>query len=1092
MKNIKKHIQSLNGFTLVEILVVISIISILFVILMPQINASFIKSQEAGVKSDFRVFQLAMETYMHESKGKNIKMPQLNDHLDKGHAVREVGSMMQTLSLDPWGTPYEVEFGNRKILFTSYGKDEKDDAENYAVTTYYHEGIIDSCTTGFDSGNIKLSSITDIPIGFTCGDDLSTAMAPPKESLPTPKNFVATTVTNNQVTLNWDSVTGATSYVLKRNGTTIYMGSSTSFTDLGLVAGTDYTYTVSAKNTTAVSAAANLKVTTVLSAPGTPTHLVASDVTDTSLVLNWNPVPRATSYKLERNGTVIYTGSSNSFSDSGLTFNQAYSYSLIAINNTGQSSPYTISVTTKLMEVGDGIPTNPYIIYNVEQLQRVDYCLTCHFELGNDIDSSSATSWNGGTGFSPIRSRTSEQFFSGQLDGKNFTIHNMTLNRPTEDWVAIFDYLSEGATLKNINVSDSTSVGKDNVALLVGGVAAGATLSNIHVDGKVTGINFIGGISGYSEGEFANVSSNSIVIGEDRIGGITGENYGTVSIASFDGNVTGTIRSIGGVAGYNEGSISQASSEGTVTGTSFVGGVVGLNESNLTDSSSSATVYGTVNEIGGVVGCNHDGTIERVISSATVNGDSDAIDIGGVIGGNHNALTDATSTATVEGYDGIGGVVGSNFGIADEVTFTGQVVGINNVGGLVGLNKLNSTLKNSASDSYASGVISIGGAVGGNIGNVLNVTASSNVEASDSEAGGLVGRNDGLINGSVVTADVNSDYQAGGIVGDNNGDIDNVSFIGSVTGDESIGGIAGANDGRVTNSTTKAVAFGFSYIGGLIGYNGTDAHLENLTVLVGSEIDGTEFIGGGVGQNNGVAIKLASHATVTGYQNVGGVFGFTQNTVTNLTSSGHVEGQISVGGIAGESSGNLKNAQSTANVVGIDKVGGIVGRNYILIENTAFNGNVNGDNKVGGIAGENEELISLSHSLGNVNGKTKVGGLVGKNDYEVVNSYSKSKVVGTSDVGGLVGDNTVTITNSYSTGLVTGTSTKGGLVGLNGVGTTIANSYYNSVTSGQSDTGKGSARTTTQMKSQSTFVGWNFTSVWAINPSVNEGYPGFK
>lgn len=1146
MKKITQHLNTAKGFTLIEMLVVISIIATLFVFLMPQINASYIKSQESGVKTDFRTFQLAMESYMMESKGKSIKLKPFNDHLDNAHLVELVGTKMQTNSSDPWGTPYEVEFGNRKIVFTSYGKDEKDDLENYTVATYYHEGIIDTCTSGFDTGNMKLASIKDIPIGFTCGDNLATSMPSPEESLPTPKNFVASNVTHNNATLSWSSVSGATSYVLKRNGTTVYTGNTTSYNDVDLVTGTDNNYTLVAKNATSISSAAVLKVTTPLVAPSAPTHLVASNVTDTSLVLNWNMVPGATSYKLARNGVVIYTGKTGVFADSGLTFNKKYTYSLTAINNAGESSPYSISVTTKLMEIGTGIPTNPYIIYNVDQLQRVDFCLTCHFELGNDIDSSKATSWNNGAGFEPIRSKTTESYFSGQLDGKNYTIHNMSINRPAEDWVAIFDYLDTNGVLKNIKIEDTMIIGKDQVGLLVGGIAKGAKLTNIQVDGDVMGGLYVGGIAGYSEGEISNVSSASKVTGDDKVGGIVADNFGIVTNSSFDGEASATLHSVGGLVGYNNGTVSYSDSRGTINGAMYIGGIVGFNDNVLSDSTSSATINGSESEIGGIVGRNHEGTVNRVISTAIVNGDSNTIDVGGVVGYNNSSILNATSTAIVNGYQGIGGisgandgsvqtvdfngsienvhsdgggiigsnfgtltdaistgsilgtddeiggVAGSNFGIIEDAQFTGNVIGQNNVGGLVGFNQIGSQLNDSTTDSSVSGVEFIGGATGRNSGTITGLTVKSIAEASDSDVGGLTGINEGEIYDSVVTANVNSDNQVGGVAGDNNGLIDGVTFDGSATGHSSVAGIVGTNEGELYNSTAKADVFGFTYIAGGIGYNHSTGYAENVDTLVDSNIEGTEHIGGVIGHNIGDASGLSSKATVVGYEIVGGIFGFTEGLVSDLDSNGFVEGERTVGGIAGTNSHIIADAHSYADVVGVFQVGGIAGSNYMIVEHSSSQGSIQGDSRVGGLVGENLMEVRNSNSFATIDGRTNVGGLVGKSGHKVLNSYSTGTVTGSTDVGGLVGDNTGSVTHSYSVGKVVGTSTYGGLVGLNGTSATVTNSYYNSSTSGQSDTGKGAGRTTAQLKTQSTYVGWNFTNVWVLNPSVNSGYPNLR
>jgi len=70
---------------------------------------------------------------------------------------------------------------------------------------------------------------------------------------------------------------------------------------------------------------------------------------------------------------------------------------------------------------------------------------------------------------------------------------------------------------------------------------------------------------------------------------------------------------------------------------------------------------------------------------------------------------------------------------------------------------------------------------------------------------------------------------------------------------------------------------------------------------------------------------------------------------------------------------------------------------------------------------------------------------------------------------------------------VTGAITVGGLVGVNSG--TVTSSYYDSETSGQSDTGKGDPKTTAEMKSQTTFVGWDFDEVWGIDAEINDGYP---
>ena len=101
------------------------------------------------------------------------------------------------------------------------------------------------------------------------------------------------------------------------------------------------------------------------------------------------------------------------------------------------------------------------------------------------------------------------------------------------------------------------------------------------------------------------------------------------------------------------------------------------------------------------------------------------------------------------------------------------------------------------------------------------------------------------------------------------------------------------------------------------------------------------------------------------------------------------------------------------------------------------------------------------------------------------------------------------IDNCYSIGLVNGDNHPGGFVGELGSGI-IANCFYNSETSGQSDTtGNTTPRTTEQMQDvdTSTDVGevpgltaaWDFvddpnddvgiSDIWNISGTINSGYP---
>jgi len=142
------------------------------------------------------------------------------------------------------------------------------------------------------------------------------------------------------------------------------------------------------------------------------------------------------------------------------------------------------------------------------------------------------------------------------------------------------------------------------------------------------------------------------------------------------------------------------------------------------------------------------------------------------------------------------------------------------------------------------------------------------------------------------------------------------------------------------------------------------------------------------------------------------------------------------------------------------------------------------------------------------------GLLVGQATPESViqNCYATGRVYGTSPVriGGLVGENAGLIEYCYAAAIIDPgpfhdpdpapeepLSLAGGLVGANGTIEEneyinygiVRDSYYDYEVAEVTDTDKGDPKTTAEMKSQTTFVGWDFDEVWGIGAEINDGYP---
>ena len=132
MKNSNK-----KAFTLVELLVVIAIIGILFVVLISKVDFATDKAKATGVQTDFRSFQLAVETVARENAGLSplVKITgdtdadgvkdadetwaydysalvaALNKNLDpKLHITLENDGTMTIGAKDPWKEVYTVEY----------------------------------------------------------------------------------------------------------------------------------------------------------------------------------------------------------------------------------------------------------------------------------------------------------------------------------------------------------------------------------------------------------------------------------------------------------------------------------------------------------------------------------------------------------------------------------------------------------------------------------------------------------------------------------------------------------------------------------------------------------------------------------------------------------------------------------------------------------------------------------------------------------------------------------------------------------------------------------------------------------------------
>jgi chitodextrinase len=157
------------------------------------------------------------------------------------------------------------------------------------------------------------------------------------------------------IALTWGASTddtGPTAYRVYRNNALVATVSSTSWTDSSVTAGATYTYSVRALDAAAnLGDASSVAVAADVTPPDPPASLDAQWVGGPSRVeLAW---PAATddvgvaTYEVSRDGTVLGSTSSTTFTDSAIAPSTTYAYSVVAIDAGGnRSTPVSAAVTT--------------------------------------------------------------------------------------------------------------------------------------------------------------------------------------------------------------------------------------------------------------------------------------------------------------------------------------------------------------------------------------------------------------------------------------------------------------------------------------------------------------------------------------------------------------------------------------------------------------------------------------------------------------------------------------------------------------------------------------------------------------------------
>ena len=795
---------------------------------------------------------------------------------------------------------------------------------------------------------------------------------------------------------------------------------------------------------------------------------------------------------------------------------------------------------------GEGTEENPYLISNKAHLNNVRKYPDAHFKMVSDIVFTEADFaeggefYNDGQGWEPIGGNGSTTF-TGVFDGEEHTITGLYCNHSGDErqYVGLFGY--NKGTIRGLEIEDSDI----SASLYTGGIVGrnDGTIINCYNTGSVSASSplsshiyiYVGGIVGYNGGAISNCynAGNVSAFSEySYAGGIAGSNGGTISNCCNTGNVwaspsDGDNADVGGIVGDSYGTITNCYNTGNVLASSsyytYAGGIAGRN-------------YKTI------INCYNTGNVSASSSD-------DNADVGGIAGynDNHGIISNCYYLDNI--FNGIGsGVDTTTKCIVEQMKQQSIFVGFDfdTVWEFVEGNPYPFPTLQAVpyfEENAEENTTEFAGGTGtpynpylisnkthlNNVRKYLNahfkMVADIVFTKADFAEGGEFYNNDQGWN-SIGADDIQP------FLGVFDGDGHNIIGLycncsGNATQYVGLFGYncgairdLGIEDGDISASSSSNV-----YAGGITGDNwGTISNCYNIGNVSASSSDDNVYAGGIAGRNGGTISNCCNTGNIlasSSYSNAdaGGIAGRNYDIIRDCYNTGNLSASSSysnadAGGIAGNNyfDGTITDCYNTGSMstpsLSVDFAGGIAGRNDGMISNCYNTGSASESSCAGGIAGDNTGVISNCYNTGSELESSRAGGIAGDNEFNgmIINCYNTGNVSASSSssdgyAGGIAGCNGTydfegTIINCYNTGNISALSSyyayTGGIAGRNYK--TITNCYYldNILKGVGNGTDTATKCTAEQMKQQSTFVGFDFNSVWEIDSYRDYPYPQLK
>lgn len=268
----------------------------------------------------------------------------------------------------------------------------------------------------------------------------------------------------------------------------------------------------------------------------------------------------------------------------------------------------------------------------------------------------------------------------------------------------------------------------------------------------------------------------------------------------------------------------------------------------------------------------------------------------------------------------------------------------------------------------------------------------------------------------------------------------------------------------------------------------------------------------------GLTISYNSLGYLEGYAGLVGYAGHTAylhhlNVDGNILSDKFNCGLL----LGGSRSGSrIKRCIVTGSVTAEASIGGVAGTAYQISQCEARNVVLTTNPNNGGAGGIcynlnyydfSDTYVSECVSSGTIISYCNMGGIVGAASFSkhIENCFSSMVLTGKSKIGGIVygAENSAVVENCYYTGSITSTEGKASGLIAGGSNLTITNCYWSNECEMNVDGLPASKRgvgtdisedpttglTLTEMRTKTSYAGWDFDTIWAIDTNKNGGLP---